>query len=43
MLLEGVNHVAWISKDAARLGDFYEHGVRRGRRRRRIPTVRVRR
>ena len=25
MLLDGVNHVAWISKDAARLGAFYEH------------------
>ena len=24
MLLDGVNHVAWISKDAARLGAFYE-------------------
>ena len=24
MLLDGVNHVAWISKDAARLGEFYE-------------------
>src|SRR4051812_35415142 len=24
MLLDGVNHVAWISKDAARLGRFYE-------------------
>ena len=25
MLLDGVNHVAWISKDVARLGAFYEH------------------
>ena len=25
MLLDGVNHVAWISKDIARLGAFYEH------------------
>ena len=25
MLLDGVNHVAWISKNAARLGAFYEH------------------
>ena len=24
MLLDGVNHIAWISKDAARLGRFYE-------------------
>ena len=24
MLLDGVNHVAWISKDVARLGQFYE-------------------
>lgn len=24
MLLDGVNHVAWVSKDAARLGEFYE-------------------
>ena len=24
MLLDGVNHVAWLSKDAARLGAFYE-------------------
>jgi catechol 2,3-dioxygenase-like lactoylglutathione lyase family enzyme len=24
MLLDGVNHVAWISKDAGRLGAFYE-------------------
>jgi catechol 2,3-dioxygenase-like lactoylglutathione lyase family enzyme len=23
MLLDGVNHVAWISKDATRLGQFY--------------------
>jgi catechol 2,3-dioxygenase-like lactoylglutathione lyase family enzyme len=23
MLLDGVNHIAWISKDAARLGRFY--------------------
>ncbi|MFC9556708.1 VOC family protein [Rhodococcus sp. NPDC056960] len=23
MLLDGINHVAWISKDAARLGRFY--------------------
>jgi catechol 2,3-dioxygenase-like lactoylglutathione lyase family enzyme len=25
MLLDGVNHVAWLSKDVARLGRFYEH------------------
>ena len=25
MLLDGVNHAAWISKDAARLGAFCEH------------------
>ena len=24
MLLDGVNHIAWISKDAGRLGRFYE-------------------
>ena len=24
MLLDGVNHIAWISKDADRLGRFYE-------------------
>jgi catechol 2,3-dioxygenase-like lactoylglutathione lyase family enzyme len=24
MLLDGVNHIAWISKDAGRLGCFYE-------------------
>jgi catechol 2,3-dioxygenase-like lactoylglutathione lyase family enzyme len=24
MLLDGVNHIAWISKDVARLGRFYE-------------------
>lgn len=23
MLLDGINHIAWISKDAARLGRFY--------------------
>ncbi|MDN5930431.1 MAG: VOC family protein [Pseudonocardia sp.] len=23
MLLDGVNHIAWISKDVARLGEFY--------------------
>ena len=23
MLLDGINHVAWISKDVARLGRFY--------------------
>jgi catechol 2,3-dioxygenase-like lactoylglutathione lyase family enzyme len=23
MLLDGINHIAWISKDAARLKDFY--------------------
>ncbi|TPG37281.1 VOC family protein [Mycolicibacterium hodleri] len=23
MLLDGINHIAWISKDAARLGQFY--------------------
>ena len=23
MLLDGVNHIAWISKDVARLGRFY--------------------
>ncbi|HEY3649650.1 MAG TPA: VOC family protein [Streptosporangiaceae bacterium] len=25
MLLDGVNHIAWISKDVGRLGRFYEH------------------
>jgi catechol 2,3-dioxygenase-like lactoylglutathione lyase family enzyme len=25
MLLNGVNHIAWISKDVARLARFYEH------------------
>lgn len=25
MLLDGVNHIAWISKDIARLGRFYAH------------------
>ena len=24
MLLDGVNHIAWISKDVGRLGRFYE-------------------
>jgi catechol 2,3-dioxygenase-like lactoylglutathione lyase family enzyme len=24
MLLDGVNHIAWVSKDAERLGRFYE-------------------
>ena len=24
MLLDGVNHIAWVSKDAVRLGRFYE-------------------
>ncbi len=24
MLLDGVNHIAWVSKDAGRLGRFYE-------------------
>ena len=23
MLLDGVNHIAWLSKDVARLGRFY--------------------
>jgi hypothetical protein len=23
MLLDGINHIAWISKDVARLGRFY--------------------
>ena len=23
MLLDGVNHIAWLSKDVARLGHFY--------------------
>ncbi len=23
VLLDGINHIAWISKDAARLGRFY--------------------
>jgi hypothetical protein len=38
MLLDGVNHVAWISKDVARLGAFYER-VSTQPSGRRAPTV----
>jgi len=27
MLLDGINHIAWISKDVARLGRFYAEVV----------------
>ena len=42
MLLDGVNHVAWISQDAARLGAFYEH-VFDAVVGRRVPMLQVRR